>query len=145
MRELRRTTWMRRVMAAAMAFVFAQGLVGTFAHFEFEEHYYCAEHQRFTHDRQHAERDRSMQAQAVSPAPTDGEDTPSDEEPGPQDCLWMSWMQSSSQASPDLAPEMLDLPPPAGDEQTETPRPHQFTGRPVAIHHVSPINSPPRV
>ncbi len=137
----------RRFLAVVMAVVFVQGLLGTNLHFQTEEHYFCVEHQQLTHDRSHAEQSRADAGELSVEAP-DHHEAPSqdDKRPSaPDNCFWMTWLQKSGQASPDLTPELLDLPPPGQQAEADTPRTHQFDGHVVDLARVSPANSPPRL
>lgn len=134
-----------RWVAALTALLFVQGIASTFLHFDVESHYFCVEHQQLTHDADHAREARQDRQTSVAENTTDRHDRPSDGDDRRQsdDCLWMTWLQTSSHASPDLAPQLLNLPPPAAGLSTVPPRDHQSLRRPVSIDHVSPINSPP--
>ena len=81
-----------RLLAAAMALVFMQGIVSTFLHFDVESHYFCVEHQRITHDGDHARQAYQNRQTSVAAAPSDHDGQPSEKDDRRQseDCLWLT-------------------------------------------------------
>jgi len=134
-----------RVLPALVMLLFVQGMLGTLLHFDVESHHFCVEHQTLTHDSDHAEHARDAAMQSTAEQPSESPDPPSDKNhhrPS-NDCQWLTWLQQNSQASPDLAPQKLDLPPPAPALEATPPQSHQTLRRPVSIGYISPMNSPP--
>jgi len=134
-----------RWMAVVMAVLFVQGLFTPFLHFDVEAHYFCIEHQQLTHDAEHAREARQDDQTMVAETATEHHNRPSedDDRRRSDECRWLTWLQNSSYATPDLAPQLLHLPPPAAGLSAPTSRAHQSLRRPVSIHHVAPVNSPP--
>ncbi len=131
-------------LAAAMVFLFLQGFVGTFVHFEVVDHYWCAEHQHATHDEDHAGAGQTETASnAVQPADSHQSPDPApDKDDGP-DCHWLTWVEKTSISMPTVAAGHLDLPPPASLDAPRIPSSQTSEPSPIALRHLSPINSPP--
>ncbi len=134
-----------RWLAVLMIFVFVQGGSSTFLHFETEPHYFCIEHYRFTHDAEHAREARRDDRVPTTERPSDVPEPPSrkDDHRESRDCLWLTWLQHSSYATPDLTPRLLNLPPPIEVATRSKLRDISISRPPIALQHVSPINSPP--
>ena len=127
-----------------MAVVFLQGFASTLLHFELEDHYYCAEHDRVTHDGDHARQTRpTLAATPAAALPHDGEQTPDDERPEDENCRWLVWLQSNAASTADLHPQLLNLPPPSGLDEPPPLTTQPTAGTPIPLRYVSPINSPP--
>jgi hypothetical protein len=127
-------------VAAALAVVFLQGLVGTLIHFQVAVHDFCEQHQQFTHDRQHA--DGSGEAETARSGQNTDPDSPKPHEREPT-CHWLAWLHHSGVSTPDLQHDVQLPTPSAGLVDLQV----QSVGRAVAsvipLRHVSPINSPP--
>lgn len=147
MQALQSDGWLGRWVAVLVALLFVQGLLSGFVHFEAESHHYCVQHERVTHDREHARQARHDQQSSVAEMSPERDDFPTEQDKKDHrqsdDCLWLTWVQKTSHASPDLAPHQLNLPPPAPDLHALPARQDRSLRPPISIGHISPINSPP--
>ena len=147
-RHIRCSPLLRQFVALAMSIVFLQGFASAFLHFEFEDHYWCPEHHRMTHNADHARRSAEEvhhHLAIATPGRPKDDGKPHKDRPEDDVCQWMLWLHASSMAWPHLQPEMLNLPPPRLHHATASLRTQASAGHPIPIRHVSPINSPPRV
>lgn len=138
----------RKILAALLMLVFAQGFTNSFLHLELQRHFLCVEHAHVTHDAEHAARALRNQGDATDfasrPAGDKTEDSPDDErETAPDGCQWLTWLHDNSISYPHLQPELLNLPPPAVAANLPLLRARPFVPSPIELRHVSPMNSPP--
>jgi hypothetical protein len=135
--------WLRRGLAAAMMLLFLQGFVGTFIHFEVVDHYWCAEHQHTTHDADHVDATQTKVASHSEKPASDHTPDPAPQKDDGPDCHWLTWVEKNSISMPTVAAGLLDLPPPASFETPRIPSSQTTEPSPIALRHLSPINSPP--
>lgn len=131
-------------LAAALAVVFLQGLLGAAVHFQIASHDICQTHQRVRHT--------SDTTSHTNPTATnDGEDDPSipagplgpKEHDTPDGCQWIAWLNHTSQSTPTLQPEIV-FPHAAVPTPSSGIAPRgQTSAAVIPLRHVSPINSPP--